>query len=64
MAIFDLPVTLQESIVRHGAEGVTYPEEFAQRRVVGLAWLTLDVFLAQHQRRIPRQSMCSVPDPW
>jgi hypothetical protein len=66
MAVFDLPVTLQESVVRRGAEaeGVTYPEEFAQRRVVGLAWLALDVFLPQSQRRIPRQAVCSVPDPW
>ena len=29
---------------RH-AEGVTYPEELAERRVVWLAWLALDVFL-------------------
>jgi hypothetical protein len=64
MGVFDLPVTLQESIVHRGAEAITYPEEFAQRRVVGLAWLALDVFLPQNQRRISRQRMCSVPDPW
>jgi hypothetical protein len=48
MAVFNLPVTLQGSVnsARPPAEGVTYAEELAQRRVVGLAWLALDIFLA------------------
>jgi hypothetical protein len=31
----------------------TYPEELAQRRVVGLAWLALDVFLPKSALRLP-----------
>lgn len=46
------------------AEGVTHPEELAQRRVVGFAWLALDVFLPLRQRRILSFGVCNVPDPW
>jgi hypothetical protein len=49
VGVFNLPVTLQGSVssAQPAAEGVTYAEELAQRRVVGLAWLALDIFLPE-----------------
>ena len=66
VGVLYLPVTLQGRVSgkRRYAEGATYPEELAQRRVVRLAWLALDIFLAQSQHLSPRRSASSIPDPW
>ena len=47
------------------AAGVTYPKELPQRRVVGLAWLALDVFLRKISAPSSRMlGTSSLPDPW
>lgn len=58
MGVFDLPITLQLSaLVRGEPPNATYSKEFAQGRVVGLAWLSLDVFLSDCQLRPASSSL-------
>lgn len=44
-------------------QGMTYPEELAQRRIVGLAWLALDIFLIRSQSCLLALHLWSVPSP-
>lgn len=57
MCVLDFPVTLHRLAVAEPSYLQTYSEELAQRGVVGLAWLALDVFLACSQPYLSRQAL-------
>lgn len=57
MCIFNLPVALQTSVLLYDAFCNTHPEELAQRRIVGLAWLSLDIFLCNSQSCLVHRDM-------
>jgi len=60
--ISQLHCDFQQLFSIHG--GGAHPEEFAQRRIVGLAWPAFDEFLTCLSCIPARVVVVSIPNPW